>query len=163
MMFDIGAAEVMVIAVVAILVIGPKDLPGMLRTIGQYVTKLRSMAREFQHQFEEAARDTGLDDVKNSISSVQDFSPSNQVKKAFNSITEEVDSIKAEVEKPADAVPAQPKVTEEKPASKPVKKRAPAKKPTQKAPASQTKTSAAAKKKPATRKRAAPSKASSES
>ena len=100
-MFDIGATEIIVIAVVAILVVGPRDLPRMLRTVGQYVGKLRSMAREFQHQFEEAARDTGLDDVKQGISSVKEFSPGNQIKEAFNSITDEVEDVKAQVEKPA--------------------------------------------------------------
>ena len=104
-MFDIGATEVIVIAVVAILVVGPRDLPRMLRTVGQYVGKLRGMAREFQHQFEEAARDTGLDDVKQGISSVKEFSPGNQIKEAFNSITDEVDDVKAQVEKPAAPTP----------------------------------------------------------
>lgn len=104
-MFDIGATEIIVIAVVAILVVGPRDLPRMLRTVGQYVGKLRSMAREFQHQFEEAARDTGLDDVKQGISSVKEFSPGNQIKEAFNSITDEVEDVKTQVEKPAPSEP----------------------------------------------------------
>jgi len=167
-MFDIGAAEVMVIAVVAILVIGPKDLPRMLKTIGHYVSKLRSMAREFQHQFEEAARDTGLDDVKQSISSVQEFSPSNQAKKVFDKITDEVDDIKSEVEKPVEAASPKQEATPAKPARKPAAKKTPAKKPARKAPTARAKTSAARTKKPAAakapakRKPAAPSKASND-
>ena len=96
-MFDIGAQELLVIAVVAILFVRPKDLPGMLRTIGQYVAKLRAMAREFQHQFEEAARDTGVDDIRKGISSVQDLSPASKVKEAFNSIGDEMGDVKSEI------------------------------------------------------------------
>jgi sec-independent protein translocase protein TatB len=103
-MFDLGWTELLVIAVVAILVVGPKDLPQMLRTIGQFAAKMRSMAREFQRQFEEAARDTGLDDVRKGITSVKDVaSPSKHVKDAFNSIAEETRSIKDAVEAPAAA------------------------------------------------------------
>lgn len=98
-MFDLGWTELLVIAVVAILVVGPKDLPQMLRTIGQFASKMRSMAREFQRQFEEAARDTGLDDVRKGITSVKDVaSPSKHVKDAFNSIAEETKGIKDAVE-----------------------------------------------------------------
>jgi sec-independent protein translocase protein TatB len=112
-MFDLGWTELLVIAVVAILVVGPKDLPQMLRTIGQFAAKMRSMAREFQRQFEEAARDTGLDDVRKGITSVKDVaSPSKHVKEAFNSIAEETKSIKDAVEAPtagsADPKPAGP-------------------------------------------------------
>jgi len=128
-MFDIGATEIIVIAVVAILVVGPKDLPRMLRTVGQYVSKLRGMAREFQHQFEEAARDTGLDDVRQGISSVKEFSPGNQIKEAFNSITDEVEDVKAQVEKPAPADTQKPAETSDAaPKTEPAKEAAPAKK-----------------------------------
>ena len=128
-MFDIGATEIIVIAVVAILVVGPKDLPRMLRTVGQYVSKLRGMAREFQHQFEEAARDTGLDDVKQGISSVKEFSPGNQIKEAFNSITDEVEDVKAQVEKPAPADTVKPAdASEAAPETEPDNEAAPAEK-----------------------------------
>jgi len=128
-MFDIGATEIIVIAVVAILVVGPKDLPRMLRTVGQYVSKLRGMAREFQHQFEEAARDTGLDDVRQGISSVKEFSPGNQIKEAFNSITDEVEDVKAQVEKPAPADTQKPaEASDAAPKTEPAKEAAPAKK-----------------------------------
>ncbi len=158
-MFDIGAVELLVVAVVAVIVVRPKDLPTMLRTIGQYVGKLRAMAREFQNQFEEAARDTGIDDIKNSISSVHDLSPGNQVKKAFNSINEEVESVKTEAKKPvAAATPKKGagKAAARKPAAK---KTTAAKKPAAKKPAAQKKP---APKKPAVKKTAAPSKAATD-
>ena len=55
-MFDLGATELLVIGIVAIIVVGPKELPKMLRAFGQFVAKMRGMAREFQSMFEEAAR-----------------------------------------------------------------------------------------------------------
>jgi sec-independent protein translocase protein TatB len=63
-MFDIGWAELMVIGVVALIVVGPKDLPRMLRTLGYYTGQARSMAREFQRNMEDAAREADLSDMK---------------------------------------------------------------------------------------------------
>ncbi len=71
--FGIGSFELIMLAVVAIIVVGPKDLPKLLRTIGQFTTKIRGMAREFQGYLDEAARDTGLDDVKNEVSKMTNF------------------------------------------------------------------------------------------
>ena len=66
-MFDIGWTEMAVIAVVVIIFIGPKELPGVLRTLGQWVSKARAMAREFQDGIEDMARETGLDEAKREI------------------------------------------------------------------------------------------------
>ncbi len=96
----------LVIGMVMLLVVGPKDLPRMLRTIGKYVGQLKSMARDFQRQFEDAARDTGLDDVRQGLSKVKDLSPTNQVSKAFSSMTDEAKAVKDTVEKPLKAEPA---------------------------------------------------------
>jgi sec-independent protein translocase protein TatB len=63
-MFDIGWAELMVIGVVALIVVGPKDLPRMLRTLGHYTGQARAMAREFQRNMEDAAREADLSDMK---------------------------------------------------------------------------------------------------
>ncbi|NNE21156.1 MAG: twin-arginine translocase subunit TatB [Rhizobiales bacterium] len=71
--FGIGSFELMMLAIVAIIVVGPKDLPKLLRTIGQFMTKIRGMAREFQGYLDEAARDTGLDDVKSDIGKMTNF------------------------------------------------------------------------------------------
>jgi sec-independent protein translocase protein TatB len=62
-MFDIGWTELMVIGVVALVVIGPKDLPDMFRTMGRFTAKARSMARYFQRAMEAAADDAGVTDV----------------------------------------------------------------------------------------------------
>ncbi len=68
-MFDIGWTEMAVIALVVIIFIGPKELPGVLRTLGQWVSKARAMAREFQDGLEDMARETGLDEAKREIES----------------------------------------------------------------------------------------------
>ena len=74
--FGIGSAELIVLGVIALIVIGPRDLPKVLRTIGQVMTKVRGLAREFQGHIEDAARETGLDEVKKDISKATSFSAS---------------------------------------------------------------------------------------
>jgi sec-independent protein translocase protein TatB len=63
-MFDIGWSELLVIGVVALIAIGPKELPGVLRAVGHWMGKIRRMASEFQGQFQEAMREAELADVK---------------------------------------------------------------------------------------------------
>jgi len=63
-MFDIGWSELVVIAVVALIAIGPKELPGVLRMVGQWMGKARRMASEFQGQFNEAMREAEMADLK---------------------------------------------------------------------------------------------------
>ncbi len=79
-MFDIGWSELLVIAVVAIVVVGPKDLPRLMRTFGHYAGKLRRAAADFQRQFDEAMRDTEIEEVKKAIESVRDETPSVDLK-----------------------------------------------------------------------------------
>ena len=71
-MFDIGWSELLVIAVVALIAIGPKELPGMLRMIGQWMGKARKMAGEFQGQFNEAMREAEMADLKKSFDEVRE-------------------------------------------------------------------------------------------
>ena len=66
-MFDIGWNELLVIVMVAVVVIGPKDLPRVLRMVGQWTGKLKRMGREFQGQFNEALREAELDEVRKDI------------------------------------------------------------------------------------------------
>lgn len=63
-MFDIGWSELMVVGALALIVVGPKDLPKMLRTFGKYTAQARGMAREFQRSMEDAAREADLSDLK---------------------------------------------------------------------------------------------------
>ncbi len=62
-MLDIGWTELLIVGVVALIVVGPKDLPGMFRTLGRFTGRLRGMAREFQRAMDDAARETGVKDV----------------------------------------------------------------------------------------------------
>jgi len=66
-MFDIGWSELFVIGVVALIAIGPKELPGVLRAVGQWSGKIRRMASEFQDQFREAMREAEMADLKKDI------------------------------------------------------------------------------------------------
>jgi len=66
-MFDIGWTELLVIGVVALIVVGPQDLPRMFRTLGKFTAKARAMAREFQTSLEEAAEESGVSDITKDI------------------------------------------------------------------------------------------------
>jgi len=66
-MFDIGWSELLLIGIVALIAIGPKELPGALRTLGQWMSKVRRMASEFQNQFHEAMREAELADLKKEV------------------------------------------------------------------------------------------------
>jgi sec-independent protein translocase protein TatB len=71
-MFDIGWSEFLVIAIVALIAIGPKELPGVLRMVGQWMGKARRMAAEFQGQFQEAMREAEMADLKKSFDEVKE-------------------------------------------------------------------------------------------
>jgi len=70
-MLDIGWSELLVVAIVAIVVVGPKDLPRMMRTIGFYAGKVRRAASDFQRQFEDAMRESEAEDVRKNIESIR--------------------------------------------------------------------------------------------
>jgi sec-independent protein translocase protein TatB len=81
-MFDIGWGELVVIGIVALIAIGPKELPTVLRTLGQYMAKIRRMAADFQGQFQEAMREAELaelkkqaEDLKSSVSDMARLDP----------------------------------------------------------------------------------------
>jgi sec-independent protein translocase protein TatB len=74
-MLDLGWSEILVIGVVALIVVGPKDLPKMLRTLGQYAGRARSIARDFQRSLDDAARQADIDelrDVKKGLDDMRD-------------------------------------------------------------------------------------------
>ena len=78
--FGIGYTELVVIAVAAIIVIGPKDLPRVLRALGKTMGKLRGMAREFQGHLDDAMHEAGLDEVKKDLQSFNKIDPMAAVK-----------------------------------------------------------------------------------
>ena len=68
-MFDLSWTEILVIGAAALIFIGPKELPGALRTAGRFVSKARSMAREFQNNVEEMVRESELDELRKQVNS----------------------------------------------------------------------------------------------
>jgi len=70
-MFDIGWSELLVVAVLALVFVAPKDLPRMMRTLGQLAAKARSMAREFQQSFEDMARETELEELRKELAELR--------------------------------------------------------------------------------------------
>lgn len=117
-MFDIGWTEMMVIAVVMIVVVGPKDLPKMLRAFGRTTAKLRSMAGDFQRQFNEALKEAELDDVKKSVDSLRSLNPANEIKKQLNPFEKAASDVRAGLDtlKPKPPEPASPTAVAAEPA-----------------------------------------------
>jgi sec-independent protein translocase protein TatB len=98
-MFDVGWSEFLLIGIVALIVIGPKELPGALRTLGQWMGKLRRMASEFQGQFQEAMREAELADLKKQVDdmtsqaqSYANFDPVSEVRRELESTQQEIES-----------------------------------------------------------------------
>lgn len=69
-MFDIGMSELLVIGTVALIVIGPKDLPEVFRQVGRFTAKARAMGREFNRAMEQAARESGVKDVASDLNKI---------------------------------------------------------------------------------------------
>ncbi len=145
-MLDLGWSEILIIGVVALIVVGPKDLPKMLRTLGQFAARAKGIAREFQRSMDDAARQADIDelkDVKKGLDDMRDAQHKMQrdLSQSFLDGPSESDSKKPAAKKAGDAVAAEPAkagasgddATPE-PAKAPTKKRArkPAKKAAQK-------------------------------
>lgn len=107
---DIGWIEMLVIASLAIVVVGPKDLPKLLRALGNWVGKARGMAREFQKSFDDIAREADLDDLRAQVDALNKTNPLEEVKKALDP-TDELrgidqdlkEAVEADLEPNADA------------------------------------------------------------
>ena len=91
-MFEIGWSELLVIGVVLIVVVGPKDLPKMLRTFGKTTTQLKKMAGDFRRQFDEALREAELDEVRDNLKSMN---PTKDLRTAMNPIRAVGDEIRS--------------------------------------------------------------------
>ena len=112
-MFDIGWGELVVIGIVALIAIGPKELPTVLRTLGQFMGKVRRMANEFQGQFQEAMREAEMadlkkhaEDIKSSVGDLANFNPMANTQTEIESAFDAADkSVVSEV--PAEASAAE--------------------------------------------------------
>src|SRR6185436_10315588 len=105
-MFDFGLSmgELMVIALVALIVVGPKDLPRMLRMVGRFVTRVRGMAGEFQRHLDSAIREAGIDDVKKEVTSMTNFTVTADIDKQMTEeFRKQSSEIKSMIDAPAKA------------------------------------------------------------
>ena len=127
-MFDIGWAELMMVAVVLVVVVGPKDLPKMLRTFGRTTKQLRSMAGDFRRQFDDALSEAELDDVRSTVSDIRKLDPTKDVRAAMNPMKAVGDEIRSSLKAAASAPePEVPSPTAPAKAEKPDKASATAK------------------------------------
>ena len=110
-MFDFSWSEILLIGIVALVFIGPKELPGVLRTLGQWMSKIRRMAGEFQNQFHDAMREAELADLKKEVDEMRaqaskyaNFDPLTDVHKDMEAAQREIESAVAGT--PAEHPPA---------------------------------------------------------
>ncbi|MFZ1814191.1 MAG: Sec-independent protein translocase protein TatB [Rhizobiaceae bacterium] len=97
-MFDVGWTELVVIACVAVLVVGPKDLPRMLRAFGKTIGQVKRMAGDFQKQFDDALKEADLDEVRK-VASSKTFAPLEDARKSMQAFQKDVNDSVAELEK----------------------------------------------------------------
>jgi len=152
-------SEMLVIAAVAIIVVGPKELPGMLRAFGKTIGKIKRMAGDFQRQVDDAIKEADLDDIKD-IASNKTFAPLDDAKKSMEDFAQ---SMKDPLEAHKSVINDEIEVIDEIEApavTAPVAKKAPAKKaPAKKPAAKKAAPKKAAATKPSATKKAAPKKA----
>jgi sec-independent protein translocase protein TatB len=96
-MFDLTSSKLLILAVVALIVVGPKDLPALLRTIGKYVGMIRRQANEFRSQFEEAMRDSELADLKKEVETLGQET-SDTLRKATDSIESDMSALNSDID-----------------------------------------------------------------
>jgi sec-independent protein translocase protein TatB len=94
MFFDLGWSEMLVIGAVALVFIGPKELPKTLRTVGMWARKARTMTRELQGSVEEMIREAELDEVRQDLKKAMDFDVKGEVRKTVDPTGELAESIK---------------------------------------------------------------------
>ncbi len=94
-MFDLTSSKLLLLGIIALLVVGPKELPGLLRTVGRYVGMIKRQAAEFRSQFDEAMKESELAELKKQV---EDFGKEAEsaVREAEHSIQKEVDAVQEE-------------------------------------------------------------------
>ena len=102
-MFDIGWPEILVIATVLIVVVGPKDLPQMLRAFGRTMSKVRGMAAEFRSQFDDALREAELDEVRKAVSDVKGLDPRTSMREAMEPFRKAGEDVRSTMNEKVDA------------------------------------------------------------
>ena len=106
-MFDITSSKLIILGIVALLVVGPKELPALLRTIGKYVGMIRRQAAEFRSQFDEAMRESEIADIKKDVENLG-RDAENAIRDAETSVNTEINSVEHDVKSAME--PATPEV-----------------------------------------------------
>jgi sec-independent protein translocase protein TatB len=105
-MFDISWTEFLLIGIVALIVIGPKELPAVMRSLGQWTRKIRSLAADFQNQFHEAMREAEMADLKKQVddmaSDIKQYDPLKDVRADVEAIGKDLDESVKSPDKVAD-------------------------------------------------------------
>ena len=96
-MFDFTSSKLLILGIVALLVIGPKELPGLLRTLGKYMGIIRKHANEFRAQFDEAMRDSELEALKKEVETIGKDTEAS-IRSAEQTVQSEVDAARASVD-----------------------------------------------------------------
>jgi sec-independent protein translocase protein TatB len=107
-MLDIGWTELLVIAIVLIVVVGPKDLPPMIKAFGRTMANLRKITGEFRTQFDQALKEADMDDVRKTIGDVQNLNPSNALRDAINPLRQMGNEIRSDLQKSVSVASAAP-------------------------------------------------------
>jgi sec-independent protein translocase protein TatB len=89
-MFEVAWSELFLVIIVAIIVIGPKELPGLLRTMGRIVGKLRRTAEEFRRHFDDTIREAGGEDLKRELDQLRAQNPLNEIRNTIEEAAREV-------------------------------------------------------------------------
>ncbi len=105
-MFDISWTEFLLIGIVALIVIGPKELPAVMRSLGQWTRKIRSLAADFQNQFQEAMREAEMADLKKQVddmaSDIKHYDPLKDARADVEALGKDLDASVKAPDKPAD-------------------------------------------------------------
>ncbi len=97
-MFDIAWSELLIIAIVMIVVVGPKDLPKMLRAFGKATARMRTTANEFRNQFNEALKEAELEDVKTIIDEARSLDPRTKLTQVFDPIRSAGEDLRSDLQ-----------------------------------------------------------------
>jgi sec-independent protein translocase protein TatB len=114
-MFEIAWSELLLVLVVAIIFVGPKELPGMLRTFGRMMGKLRRAADDFRRQFDESVRDAGGEDLQRELAELRRNNPLNEIRNTIEEAARQAETRPKPLPAPEPSIdnPAEPPVIHE--------------------------------------------------
>lgn len=93
MLPEVGFSEMLIIGVVALLVVGPKDLPMLFRKLGEWTRKIREMATDFRHSFDEIARQSELEELRKEVEALKSLNPIDDIKREIQTAADMGDNL----------------------------------------------------------------------